>query len=99
MIKKGDVLADKWLGMEREDIKWYPTIDQDKCTQCETCVKMCQYGVFEKINNKIQVVKPFNCVIGCTGCDPLCPGGAISHPPMDDLLTLVKNKKFGSNHQ
>lgn len=90
---------EKWLGMKREDIQWYPTIDQDKCKQCETCVKMCQYGVFEKIDNKIKVFKPFNCVVGCAWCDTICQEGAISHPPIEELLTLVKNKKFGTTHQ
>jgi len=94
MIKKVITLAEKWFGMEREDIQWFPTIDNDKCTNCETCLKKCSHGVFENINGKVKVVKPFNCVVGCTGCDPLCPEGAISHPSKDYLVNLIKTRNI-----
>lgn len=87
-------MEDKWFGMDREDIKWFPTIDHDKCTGCESCIKKCSHSVFEKIDGKVMVVKAFNCVVGCTGCDPLCPEGAISHPPREYLVNLIKNRNF-----
>ncbi|MDZ7798690.1 MAG: 4Fe-4S binding protein [Patescibacteria group bacterium] len=60
--------------------KWFPRIDKDKCTQCLACVNFCANGVYAEKNGKPAVIKPENCVIGCRGCEKICPVGAISHP-------------------
>jgi NAD-dependent dihydropyrimidine dehydrogenase PreA subunit len=63
----------------REEIPWFPTIREDKCTGCGICVEFCVHGVFE-MSGKARVKKPFNCVVGCTGCLSKCPEEAISFP-------------------
>ena len=82
----------------REQVPWYPTIDEDKCTGCGACVEFCSHGTYEfdEANGKAKVAHPFNCVVGCTGCEPQCPVGAISFPPLTVLAELVnKGGKTG----
>ncbi len=47
---------------------------------------------------KTVVKKPYSCVTLCTGCDPICPAGAISHPTrkefLKELRTLRKDPNF-----
>lgn len=73
-----------WHGIPRTKIPWYPTINYDKCQSCGKCVEYCMLGTYEfeqKGDKKIPVVKnPYNCVMMCSGCDPICPAGAIQHP-------------------
>jgi NAD-dependent dihydropyrimidine dehydrogenase PreA subunit len=78
----------EWHGIPREKINWHPTIDYDKCKNCLACVKFCNHGVYEDQNNKSVVVKPNNCIVGCAGCDSVCPNGAISHPSKEYLADL-----------
>lgn len=85
---------EKWFGISRNKIDWFPTINYDKCNSCMTCVNKCGYGVYAEKNGKPEVVKPKKCVVGCTGCDPICPNGAISHPPKSYLKKLAKRKEF-----
>jgi len=81
---------EKWLGIDRDEIEWFPTINYAKCTGCMACVKKCTHGVYAEKGGKPKVVKPKNCVVGCTGCEPICPQNAISHPPKSYLETLAK---------
>ena len=70
-----------WHGIPRSKIPWYPTIDYDKCQSCGKCVEYCKLGTYEFDDKKRPLVKnPYNCVVMCSGCDPICPAGAIRHP-------------------
>ena len=77
----------------REKIPWYPTIDEEKCIGCEECFKFCGNGVFvwDEENNRPKVVKPFNCVVGCSACKNLCAQEAISFPSMKDIHDIIKS--------
>jgi len=57
---------------------WYPIIDADLCTNCETCVNFCQNGVFESGDDHPEVINPVNCVEFCQGCGKICPEEAIT---------------------
>lgn len=81
---------EKWFGFSREEIEWYPKIDQNKCIQCLSCLNFCKNRVYEEINNKVMVANPYNCIVGCTGCDKVCPQKAITHPPKE-YLNKLKN--------
>jgi NAD-dependent dihydropyrimidine dehydrogenase PreA subunit len=58
---------------------WYPIIDADLCTNCETCVNFCQNDVFESGIDHPEVVNPVNCVEFCQGCGKICPEEAITY--------------------
>jgi len=82
-----------WFGIPREEIDWFPIIDYKKCVQCGSCIRKCKRGVYEEnADGSPKVVKPKNCVVGCTGCQAVCPAGAISHPPGKYLEELAKKK-------
>ena len=91
-----------WHGIPRSQIPWYPTTDYEKCITCGKCVDFCHMGVFameEKNGKKITSVKnPYGCVVTCTGCDPVCPTGAIKHPSKKEfrekLNDLRKSPEF-----
>jgi formate hydrogenlyase subunit 6/NADH:ubiquinone oxidoreductase subunit I len=71
---------DKWHGIDRKNIDWYPVIDESKCIGCGLCVTTCGRGVYkyDYEKRKSKVVNPFNCMVACQTCANLCPVGAIS---------------------
>jgi NAD-dependent dihydropyrimidine dehydrogenase PreA subunit len=85
-----------WFGIPIKKIDWFPTIDYNKCIGCMACVRKCKHGVYAEKDGKPRVVNPKNCVVGCTGCEPVCPQGAISHPPKSYLRQLKKRDDFRS---
>ena len=83
-----------WFGIPREEIDWFPMIDYKKCIGCLACVGKCTHGVFSEEGGNPEVIRPKNCVVGCTGCQNVCSQHAISHPPRDYLEKLSKRKDF-----
>ena len=37
-----------FMGVPRDKIPWFPTIDYDKCTYCMDCDEFCPHHVFER---------------------------------------------------
>ncbi|RLJ01712.1 MAG: hypothetical protein DRP11_04005 [Candidatus Aenigmatarchaeota archaeon] len=72
----------KWWGIDRKKIKWYPIVDQEKCSGCGVCLTVCGRNVFEFDfkKNRSKVKNPYNCMVGCDNCRVYCPAGAISFP-------------------
>ena len=77
-----------WQGVPRENIPWYPAIDEAKCKGCKVCFEFCSHGVYawEETKNKPKIANPFGCVVGCSNCAGKCASGAIMFPP----LTILK---------
>ncbi len=73
----------------REKVPWYPTILDEKCTGCGACVKFCAHDVYD-LPGKARVKNPFNCIIGCSGCQSECPEGALSFPSLLDIRDILK---------
>lgn len=71
---------DKWHGIDRKKINWYPVIDESKCIGCGLCVTTCGRGVYkyDYKNKKSKVVNPLDCVVACQTCANLCPVTAIT---------------------
>lgn len=53
-----------------------PQVDENKCTACGKCGKICQYSAIVSLKTK-PLVFPEMCH-GCGGCDLVCPENAIS---------------------
>lgn len=81
-----------YKGIPREEIPWYPSIDEEKCTACGTCADFCHNSVYS-IKDKARVTNPFGCVVGCTGCLDKCPEGAISFPKMKEFVKVIQKVK------
>lgn len=79
-----------WHGVPREDIHWNPTIIEDACIGCGTCVTGCSRLVYryDFERKKPVVVDPLNCMVGCTTCANTCPARAIEFPPLSSVLAL-----------
>ena len=86
---------DNYLGIPRVEIPWYPSIDQKQCNSCKTCVEYCKLGTYSysKKDGRVYVANPFNCVVGCIGCEDKCPEGAISFPSTEVIDKIRKKYK------
>ncbi len=98
--------AQKYWGIPRSEIPWFPKINTDKCTGCLTCVNFCQNGVYtveenpnpdrsslrrwDKLKKRPRVENPFNCVVGCSACAQLCPVGAIEFPERKEIVKTIR---------
>lgn len=79
-----------WHGVPREQISWNPTVVEDACIGCGTCVTGCSRLVyrFDYSRKKSVVVDPLNCMVGCTTCANTCPTHAIRFPPLSSVFAL-----------
>ena len=79
-----------WHGWPRRQVSWYPTIYPGRCDGCGDCLKFCEYGVFDfdAAGEKVVVVDPFNCIVGCEACAKICKLQAITFPPRTVLKTF-----------
>lgn len=78
--------------ISRQDIPWFPRIDEMRCNGCGACVSFCPHSVYAEGDGKAEAANPYGCEVGCSGYVPKCPEGVISFPaltdPMDVLRTL-----------
>lgn len=83
-----------YLGIPREEIKWYPLIDFSKCNGCKLCIQVCEgaghdvYG-FDEVTKKPIVAKPTHCLVGCKACGRVCPFEVITFPSKDELKQIL----------
>lgn len=79
-----------WHSVPREKIQWNPSVTEDICIGCGTCVTGCSRLVyrFDFERKKPIVVDPLNCMVGCTTCANTCPAHAITFPPIESVLAL-----------
>ncbi|MFN3712794.1 MAG: FAD-binding oxidoreductase [Alcanivoracaceae bacterium] len=79
-----------WHGVPREEIHWNPSVVDDACIGCGTCVTGCSRLVYryDFERKKAVVVDPLNCMVGCTTCANTCPANAIEFPPLASVLAL-----------
>jgi NAD-dependent dihydropyrimidine dehydrogenase PreA subunit len=59
---------------------WYPLIDYSRCTACGQCAGFCLFGVYEKADNRVNVINPAGCKVNCPACARICPSTAIIFP-------------------
>ncbi len=88
----------KRLLAPREEIAWYPTIKPELCNGCGDCKVLCKPGVFELgepdptgiHRPKLIVGHPYNCLVLCNRCVPICTSGAITLPPKEKFEHFVE---------
>jgi len=86
----------KWKEIPREEINWYPIIDNSKCIGCGMCVTSCGRNVFDYDweKKKAVVVHPLQCMVGCTSCKVWCIFDAISFRDSQYVKDLIKKRKI-----
>ncbi len=80
-----------WRGYSREQIPWYPTLNEDLCNGCGVCLRLCSAKALAPLDDgRVFVVEPLTCVVGCGSCATACKPGAIIFPPrsMLDVYTM-----------
>ncbi len=89
-----DKKYEKWYGVNRELIDWFPKIKEDKCIGCGLCFVTCGREVFDfDEKRKLPIVaRPYQCMVGCSTCAVCCPSNAIEFPGKD--LVLEAERKF-----
>ena len=83
-----------WHGIPREDIPWYPKVDDEACIGCQLCYITCGRSVYEMGDGVAIAVDPMNCAVGCSTCGNICPTGAITFPPMDAVWKLERERQI-----
>lgn len=88
--------AKPWHGVPRSQISWNPTVLEEVCIGCGTCVTGCSRLVyrFDFARKKPVVVDPLNCMVGCTTCANTCPANAVSFPSIESVLALEESALF-----
>jgi len=86
----------KWKGVDRNKIKWHPTINKSKCVGCGMCVTTCGKKVFDFdwTEDKSIVARPDNCMVGCTSCEVWCIYDAISFPDKKRVRDFIKENRI-----
>ena len=82
-----------FMGVPRDKIPWFPTLDYSKCDYCMECDKFCPHQVFERHDDgpqKLIVANPNNCVVFCRACSKTCAQDAISFPEKPAIVALIK---------
>lgn len=70
-----------WQGIPREQIPWFPTVSSELCNGCGKCIEVCPKEVFQLQDPKVvEVVEPFDCIVGCCFCKSACDPQAILMP-------------------
>ncbi|MCD6106690.1 MAG: ferredoxin family protein [Caldisericaceae bacterium] len=83
-------ISKTWHGILREEIPWYPTVNEEKCIGCGLCFVTCGRDVYEMADKKAKVINPYNCMVGCTTCETVCPVGAITFPSKEMIQRIEK---------
>ncbi|MDQ1371738.1 MAG: hypothetical protein QG582_653 [Candidatus Thermoplasmatota archaeon] len=90
-------MGEKYHGIPREEIQWFPTIDREKCTECGVCVDFCHQKVYSWVDDVPTVSSPYACIVGCTGCESKCESKAISFPGLRKISEELRALK--AKHQ
>jgi NAD-dependent dihydropyrimidine dehydrogenase PreA subunit len=66
--------------MDQQKTDWaLPLIDQQRCTGCGCCARLCPTDAVEIRGALAVIVRPEACIF-CDVCETYCPEGAIGRP-------------------
>jgi NAD-dependent dihydropyrimidine dehydrogenase PreA subunit len=89
-----DFINNTYKGIDRNMIKWFPTIDKSICGNCKVCLEICPMKVYKINDNKeVIVAYPYRCIVSCSFCVTKCPDGAISFPDKEELGGILEKAK------
>jgi len=87
------VKRETWQGIPREQVPWFPVLDETLCDGCDKCLRFCANGVYAKRESgTVYVAQSLKCVVGCDACVRLCTHHAIVFPPRSVLATLTQSR-------
>lgn len=86
--QRKELLGLSYRGIPREEIPWFPKVDERKCSGCSSCVEFCVQGVFS-FDGKSHVIRPYACIVGNTSCRSYCPEKAITFPTIAELKQML----------
>jgi NAD-dependent dihydropyrimidine dehydrogenase PreA subunit len=76
--------------MPREQVPWFPALDETLCDGCIKCLEFCSHHVYaRREDGVVYVAEPYDCVVGCDECARLCKRRAITFPPRLSLMLLA----------
>lgn len=91
--RRREEVEESYQGIPRQQVPWFPRVDQSRCEGCSSCVEFCSQHVFEFYEGKSQVVRPYNCIVGKSSCRDFCPDRAISFPTRAELKETIRRLK------
>ena len=82
----------RYLGIPRHLIPWYPTIDADECVGCQECIEFCHDDVYayDGEAHKVYVESPWHCQVYCQSCVHACETDAISFPERSEVKARIR---------
>ncbi|MDZ7850103.1 MAG: hypothetical protein U5K70_04565 [Halodesulfurarchaeum sp.] len=85
-----------WMGVDRNEIDWHPTLDEETCAGCGLCVMGCGRDVLAyDAESEVAVVEnPLQCKVGCSTCGTYCPTGAIAFPPEERVHESIQEHEL-----
>ena len=91
-VLRREQLEMSYKGIPREEVPWFPRVDEKRCSGCSSCVEFCTQSVFS-FDGKSHVIKPYNCIVGNSSCRSFCPEKAISFPTTAELKDKLAELK------
>ncbi len=98
MSTESEVLAEleekyqRYLGIPRHLIPWFPTVNAEKCVGCKECIKFCHDTVyaFNEETRKVYVANPWHCQVYCQSCTHACNKDAIEFPDRREVKARIR---------
>jgi NAD-dependent dihydropyrimidine dehydrogenase PreA subunit len=81
-----------YLGIPRQLIPWYPTIDASLCVGCKECMSFCRDTVyaFDEAANQVYVQNPWHCQVYCQSCTHACSHDAITFRDRREVKAAIR---------
>ena len=71
----------------------HAVVNNDKCTNCNTCINLCRFDAISKVNGKIRISE--SACDGCYLCSRVCPVQAIKMIPADKSRMYAGTFRYG----
>ena len=99
MSNSYDSDKETFMGVPRNKIPWWPTIDYEKCNFCMECDKFCPHKVYERPedgNIKLVMKNPCDCVVVWRACAKACAPDALTFPDKREITKIIKELRSES---